>query len=468
MSTLFDNSIRIFVFALAEIFDDSELALGTVLRDAEGRLSYVSAQNAPTESICEERSTILRNALGAYARAGVILYADDSGASQILRGAIRVPMSLGSKRTWLLDRRIVGTGWQTTPRDTLAMPPRVIFASLKGGVGRSTALMVTAADLAEKGRNVLVVDLDLEAPGLGESLLDESSVPEFGVVDFLVENGIGGVDPRELEKFVGVSTLTEGRGRVDVVPAFGHKANTYPQNVLPKLARAMLDDVDLDGRVVSVGEQISSLIDQLAQRQEYDVVLIDSRAGLAELAAPAILNLGGLVLLFGTAQQQTISGYRALFAGLKALAVHDISIGKNAEWRYMLKPIYAKSTLDRATTEQHFSDLYDLFSENIYDAEFSAPDVLVKPFGLSDDQEIVGWEIPYSDKVLDSNDAMQFSEKDTYAPHWPWIIPFDPKFASFDPRRTKNQLNIDFYEQVYRPFLDSLYEKIAEISRRVT
>src|SRR3954452_16771788 len=42
----------------------------------------------------------------------------------------------------------------------------VTFYSYKGGVGRSMAVANTAVLLAQKGRRVLVVDWDLEAPGL--------------------------------------------------------------------------------------------------------------------------------------------------------------------------------------------------------------------------------------------------------------------------------------------------------------
>lgn len=42
----------------------------------------------------------------------------------------------------------------------------ITFYSFKGGVGRTMALVNVAAQLAEMGRKVLVVDFDLEAPGL--------------------------------------------------------------------------------------------------------------------------------------------------------------------------------------------------------------------------------------------------------------------------------------------------------------
>jgi cellulose biosynthesis protein BcsQ len=40
------------------------------------------------------------------------------------------------------------------------------FYSFKGGVGRSMAVLNLAYSLAAKGRHVLVLDMDLEAPGL--------------------------------------------------------------------------------------------------------------------------------------------------------------------------------------------------------------------------------------------------------------------------------------------------------------
>ena len=42
----------------------------------------------------------------------------------------------------------------------------VTFYSFKGGVGRTFALMNVAVDLVKQGKNVTVLDFDLEAPGL--------------------------------------------------------------------------------------------------------------------------------------------------------------------------------------------------------------------------------------------------------------------------------------------------------------
>jgi len=66
---------------------------------------------------------------------------------------------------------------------------RVTFYSYKGGVGRTLALLNVAALLAEHGRRVLIVDLDLEAPGFGLSSMTrpaEQRDAQPGVSDFLL------------------------------------------------------------------------------------------------------------------------------------------------------------------------------------------------------------------------------------------------------------------------------------------
>jgi hypothetical protein len=378
-----------------------------------------------------EAEARIRERLGGYARPDALLsFADAFFAQRVQQDPDRLIMQGGKYSCWLLDRRIVGSGWLAKPSSHLPPQPRIVFASLKGGVGRSTALAVTAFDTAARGQNVLVIDLDLEAPGLGELLLPDDRTPEFGIVDYLVENGLGGVTNSDLARFVGTSPLTVGGGgRVDVIPALGKASEKAPQNVLPKLARAMTEDISSAGEMISVGQKISSMIDRFAARQGYDLVLIDSRAGLAEIAAPAVLGLGGLVLFFGTAQYQTIAGYRSLFAGLKLLATQALSRKESADWRMMLKPVYAKASLDPAVTGRHEADLYDLFAENIYDE--------------GDD---VAWQ----------EHTVNFSANDPGAPHAPLVIPFDPRFADFDPRRTQSHVARAFYEQTFRPFLNGL------------
>jgi MinD-like ATPase involved in chromosome partitioning or flagellar assembly len=427
----FDDSLDLLVGTVVNVLGEGALEKGVILRDATGRLSFVCPFGAGSEEKRQQADKYLREALQAYARDDrVILFSGDEGADRLLTDSSRLYVQIGKHFCQVIDRRIVGAGWLDAPADVISTPLRVVFASLKGGVGRTTALAVAASDLASRGRNVLVVDLDLEAPGLGELMLDVERTPRFGVLDYLVENGIGGVSQSELDAFIGLSKLTDSSGgRVDVVPALGTRSSELPQNILPKLARAMIEDIAKDGSSKSVGRQISTMIDRLTERGSYDVVLIDSRAGLAEIAAPAVLGLGAIVLLFGTAQRQTIAGYRALFSALKLLAVRELQQGRTADWRLLFRPVYAKASLEPQIGRLFASELYELFAENLYDRE-------------------VAGELTDSD--------INFSTDDPDAPHRPLVIPFDPRFVDFDPSRNRSHLGQTFYEQTYRPFLKAL------------
>lgn len=434
----FDDSLPVLVATLAKHVDADFIEGGVALRDASGRLTFFAPRPASDEDERDAVGKALADALGAYARADrPIVFSDEPAANRILNSPQCVPIQVSGHFCQLLDRRIVGAAWLDAPAALATSPPRIVFATLKGGVGRSTALAIAAADMARRNRNVLVIDLDLEAPGLGEIILDEERRPKYGAVDFLVENGLGGIAEAELANYVGTSALTSaGGGRVDVLPALGSHSALHPENVLSKLARAMIEDVTEEGSI-SVAEQISTMINRVTATGGYDVVLIDSRAGLSELAAPAVLGLGATVLLFGTAQKQTIEGYRALFSSLQLLAQRDLSLDRDADWRGALRPVYAKSSQDPKVGQRYLDELYELYSAHLYDAEVEG------------------------DEGLDVDGSLRYPRRDPAAPHHPLIIPFNPTFIDFDPGRIPEQLSQTFYEQTYRSFLQGLDDIIT-------
>ncbi len=436
LNVFFDESLPVFVRALAEHLGVDVLKQGLIVRDSSGRLRFLTSEVPPSEERRVDIEKRIVDVLGAYARRdGAMAFNDEPGVQQLLKDPGAFPMQQDSLTFRLLDRRIIGSAWLDAPQGETAGPPRIVFASLKGGVGRSTALAVAASDLARRNKNILVVDLDLEAPGVGDMLLDGERMPHFGTVDYLVENGLGGIPDRRLSDFVGTSPLTSpGGGRVDVLPALGKDAVKNPSNTLPKLSRAMIEDIDSEGVSVSVAIQIADMIKRFTGRDSYDVVLIDSRAGLSELAAPAILGLGANVLLFGTAQRQTIQGYAALFAGLKLLADRDIMAQRQAEWRLSFKAVYAKSSLDELVGARYRDELYELFADNLYDED---------------------------NNQQGNPDAISFDIDDVEAPHWPLIVPFSQNFVDFDPIQAPSQLTATFYEQAYRPFLNGIDSMIA-------
>ena len=102
---------------------------------------------------------------------------------------------------WLSFQRTVSKGsWLSRgpgkpPWPLVAKAPAIVsFLSFKGGVGRSTALGMIAWQLARKGRKVVCVDLDLEAPGLAALM---GAPEEPSVLDFLLTTLATGRSPQE-------------------------------------------------------------------------------------------------------------------------------------------------------------------------------------------------------------------------------------------------------------------------------
>jgi len=273
----FDDSLPALAKVVEETLGKEALEAGTVLRDAMGCLAFFAASPLDEEA-APRLSRALRSALGAYARPDrVVAGSDDYGAAAVREDPSALRLSVGDLHVRLVDRRLAGADWLRAPVIVAPPPPRFVFASLKGGVGRSTALTVVAAHLASQGRRVLAVDLDMEAPGLGALLLTPETLPEFGVIDALVENGLSGLDGPFLTDLVGASELASGGGRIDVLPALGARSFQNPADVLAKIARAYVEDVRPDGSVQTILDQVRSLIDQFADPTRYDAILVDAR-----------------------------------------------------------------------------------------------------------------------------------------------------------------------------------------------
>ena len=355
--------------------------------------------------------------LGAYGTTTEVLYRDDFSnpaamfenadwhettlpAFEDSEGVIQPELTVP-----LLDRQITGQDWLRPPGDTPAHPHRVVFFGLKGGVGRSTALAMVAFGLARQGKRVLLIDFDLESPGLSSLVLPTERVAEFGIVDWLVEDAVGQGDG-VLGAMVSASPLADTTpGAIRVAAAMGQQEQDY----LAKLARAYADVPGPDGPV-RMGARMRRLVELLEASEEPDVVLIDSRAGLHDLAAVAITGLADTALLFATDSAQTWAGLRQLFSHWQR---RRGVVAKVRDRLAMVRALTPKT--DREQGVKRFQGrAYKLFAETLYD------------------------EIPPQPETermaaTDALDLFHPSEADEAAPHFPILVDWDERFLEFDP-----------------------------------
>lgn len=366
-----------------------------VNRDLNGRVRLVVSNSVLANTSAVDAltaiATELQERLGphAYPAQNAVLYEADMAS--IAAGVPYFPLE-GFKGVSVVDRLATESNWASiTPESDGA--PRIVFFSIKGGVGRSTALAVSAWSLAQAGKRVLVLDLDLESPGLSSGLLPVERQPTYGIADWLVEDLVGNGNTI-FEEMMATSTLSHD-GEIYVIPAHGRDPGEY----VSKLGRVWMSKVATDGTRETWSQRLSRLIKELELRLRPDVILLDSRAGIDEVASSCVTELGAnLILLFAIDGEQTWSGYRILFH-------HWRKSGAAQNIRERLQVVGAM--IPETDTTEYFSGLrergYDLFMEELYD------------------------EIPPGEVM---GDRWNFDDSDEGAPHYPLAIHWHRGFAA--------------------------------------
>lgn len=447
MQPYFDDSLPAFVAALKPLLDRTIIEAGVVLRDASGRLALIT----PEPLTPDQRAAALRaliQQLPAYSRGErSLLDRTQPGVATILRQTRqyteRVPVgNEPAVNVHLAEQRIVGQDWLTQPAPGWKPPApmRLVFASLKGGVGRSTALAVVAAELTRLGRKVLVIDLDLEAPGIGSMLLAPDELPRFGLLDAYVESGLGEIDREFLLDMTAPSRFGRGKGLIDVAPAAGSRTQAYPGHFLAKIARAYLENAGPNGAVLSFLEQSQHLITELSSLKGYDAILIDARSGLNETTAAAILGLGADVLLFGENTPQTITSYRYLLAHLARFPRHG-----DDDWLYRLRMVHAKAPEDADRQEAFRDAAFGVFKEFLYQDQPLLTDAVEPPLDNDDNTLLVE----------------EFSLDAREAPHYAWPVLRDANYYYGDPLSDPVLLEPIRYERSYAALLAGIMERLG-------
>lgn len=183
----------------------------------------------------------------------------------------------------------------------------VTFYSYKGGVGRSMALANVAALLTRWGYRTLVVDWDLEAPGLEHffaEFLDVASAHQRqGVIDLLTPAS---------------STRDAQKNRSDWREALVNIALPSSQVPLDLLTAGNRTDADayykrvreFDAQDFYAKADGGRVIEGLRREwiDSYKFVLIDSRTGVTELGGICTAHLADVIVLLFTPTQQSFEG----------------------------------------------------------------------------------------------------------------------------------------------------------------
>ena len=389
-----------------------------LVRNLRGRVRVTVSAEVETKE--DSRAALVRlaermaSALGAHGHPADegILFADAAMLRALKKTAREM---VGLRQVFWVERLVTGGDWWTVKRSSTPEEiKRYTLYSVKGGVGRTTTAAVLAWHLARKGERVLLIDLDVESPGVSTAVLDPAAQPEFGIADWFVEDLVG-QGANVLERMVATpSWPQELEGHVFVVPAHGMDPGEY----LAKLGRVYM------GAGGSWCDRLRRLLRGLEERCAPSVVLMESRSGLHDVAAATVTDVDAQALLFGVDSESSWADYGVLFR-------HWQAEGLATKIRERLSIVSALTPPDRSVEYLEgfrerswnlFRGLYDHQTENASAASFS------------------------------------FDVNDVSAPHQPMPVYWN---QGFGPGTTLRELDQAALNLAYTPFLEQFGELMA-------
>lgn len=200
------------------------------------------------------------------------------------------------------------------------------FYSYKGGVGRSMGLANVAALLSKWRRKVLIVDWDLEAPGIEsyfESYAKISNVrrEKAGVID-LVHSLVGGdkVDWRDCLISVTLNNFKtfESAEELKIISA-GKDDGQYVARVQGTDWAELFQSQDLGNHLEVLRNEWKSM---------FDFILVDSRTGITDIGGVCTIHLPDVLAIWFTTNETSVRGVKHV-AEQARLQQNDLPFDRN-------------------------------------------------------------------------------------------------------------------------------------------
>ncbi|MFI9594316.1 KGGVGR-motif variant AAA ATPase [Nonomuraea sp. NPDC052265] len=199
--------------------------------------------------------------------------------------------------------------FQRPPSDRFAGDVQLLaFHSFKGGVGRTLHAVAMADVVARRGGKTILIDADLEAPGITWMHKAQGGQLDFSYEDFLAllqsaEDG-------------GYSEAVDIAAEYLPNQQVGHYVGEGSLTVVPSTRRLLLGPPRIEPTdLLTPGRSpyfLTEALAALAVRVGADTVIVDLRAGASELSAPILLDPRVQRIFVTTISDQSLTGTEML------------------------------------------------------------------------------------------------------------------------------------------------------------
>ncbi len=208
-----------------------------------------------------------------------------------------------------------------TNKTDLSGSPITVFHSYKGGVGRTLALISLVREISEAYGNqkkVLIIDADLEAPGLtwmlGQGKSNEK-ISYFDVLELLHFNTVDNNFVKDVAKLVETNVIKVITEKLEVehyfLPVYREKSQMMNIYSSPEKIIAVQKDKYI----------ITEFLSKLGAVLGTELVLVDLRAGVTEFSAPFLFDSRVNKFFISSTSMQSVKGTKLILEEIQRKVV---------------------------------------------------------------------------------------------------------------------------------------------------
>lgn len=269
---------------------------------------------------------------------------------------------------FFVNRHSDKVNWFLTANDTLDIQAKVIvFYSFKGGLGRTTALVLSAIHLARQGKKVVLIDFDLEAPGLASLFL--SDFPQYnkvnGVTDYMLDLSVNQFKQEELD----LASYYFSLNQQEIVGSNNGELIVFPATRTDYIRENSLNYIDKLSKINLQYNESPYIADYLLldidKKIQPDFIFIDTRTGVNDIGGLVLHRYANLSFLFFYGNQQNMFGLDAVLGKLRDL---------NTRFYLVNSPVPREEKTQEEEIQYFLENSYQIFSDTYY-KEGEIPDL---------------------------------------------------------------------------------------------